>query len=47
VVKLIEYFKKHPSRSAKNQRLHLVPRYYELKNMKAHEAEKESFSAKS
>lgn len=38
ILNLIEYFKKYPSRSAKNNRLHLVPKYYELKNMKAHEA---------
>ena len=43
VLKLIEYFKKHPSRSAKNNRLHLVPKYYELKDMKAHKASPETF----
>lgn len=47
VVNLIEYFKKHPSRSAKNNRLHLVPQYYELKNMKAHKVEAETNLAKS
>nr|ATI20305.1 LAGLIDADG endonuclease [Juglanconis sp.] len=36
VLRLIEYFKKQPSRSAKNKRLHLVPQFYELKDMKAH-----------
>jgi hypothetical protein len=36
ILKLIEYFKKHPSRSAKNNRLHLVPKFYDLKGMKAH-----------
>jgi hypothetical protein len=35
---LIEYFKKHPSRSAKQNRLHLVPKYYDLKDLKAHKA---------
>lgn len=47
VLKLIEYFKQHPSRSAKNNRLHLVPNYYELKDMKAHKALPDTFLAKS
>lgn len=47
ILKLIEYFKKHPSRSAKNNRLHLVPKFYELKGMKAHIALPETFLAKS
>lgn len=47
ILKLIEYFKKHPSRSAKNNRLHLIPKYYELKSMKAHKAESGSLLAKS
>ena len=47
VLKLIEYFKKHPSRSAKNKRLHLVPQLYELKDIKAHKAEPETLLAKS
>lgn len=38
IIKLIEYFKKYPSRSAKKNRLHLIPKYYELKDMKAHKA---------
>ena len=38
VLKLIEYFKSHPCRSAKIQRLHLVPKFYELKDLKAHKA---------
>jgi hypothetical protein len=38
ILKLIEYFKSHPSRSAKKNRLHLIPRYYELKDLKAHKA---------
>jgi len=38
ILKLIEYFKKYPSRSAKKNRLHLIPKYYELKDMKAHKA---------
>jgi hypothetical protein len=36
ILTLIEYFKKHPSRSAKQNRLHLIPRFYELKDLKAH-----------
>ena len=47
VLKLIEYFKQYPSRSAKDKRLHLVPRFYELKSMKAHIAAPESLLAKS
>uniref|UniRef100_UPI002238FECA LAGLIDADG endonuclease n=1 Tax=Ramaria rubella TaxID=113071 RepID=UPI002238FECA len=38
ILKLIEYFKVHPSRSAKKQRLFLIPKYYELKDLKAHKA---------
>ena len=38
ILKLIEYFKKYPSRSLKKNRLHLIPRCYELKDMKAHKA---------
>jgi hypothetical protein len=38
ILNLVEYFKNHPSRSAKNKRLHLIPKYYELKNLKAHKA---------
>jgi Cytochrome C and Quinol oxidase polypeptide I/LAGLIDADG endonuclease len=47
ILKLVEYFKKYPSRSAKNNRLHLIPRFYELKNIKAHKAIFETFLAKS
>ena len=47
VLNLIEYFKKYPSRSAKNNRLHLVPKYYELKDMKAHLAPSGSLLANS
>ena len=47
VLNLIEYFKKYPSRSAKNNRLHLVPKYYELKGMKAHLAPSGSLLANS
>lgn len=47
VLNLIEYFKKYPSRSAKNNRLHLVPKIYELKSKKAHIALSGSLLAKS
>jgi hypothetical protein len=43
----MEYFKEHPSRSAKNNRLHLVFKFYELKDMKAHRAASETLLAKS
>lgn len=46
ILNLIEYFKKYPSRSAKNNRLHLVPKFYELKDMKAHIAPLESLLAR-
>ena len=36
ILNLIEYFKVFPSRSAKNNRQHLIPRLYELKTLKAH-----------
>lgn len=42
IINLVEYFKKHPSRSAKKKRLHLIPKYYELKDLKAHKALPES-----
>ena len=38
ILSVIDYFKTHPSRSAKKNRLHLVPKYYELKDLKAHKA---------
>jgi hypothetical protein len=38
ILNIIEYFKKHPARSAKKQRLHLIPKCYELKDLKAHKA---------
>lgn len=47
ILNLIEYFKKYPSKSSKNRRLHLVPKIYELKVMKAHLAPSGSFLAKS
>ena len=47
ILKLIEYFKKYPSRSAKKNRLHLIPKYYELKDLKAHKALPGTFLEKS
>jgi hypothetical protein len=44
---MVEYFKNYPSRSAKQNRLHLIPKFYELKDMKAHQALPDSFLAKS
>lgn len=39
IIPMIEYFKLCPSRSEKKNRINLLPRYYELKGMKAHKAE--------
>jgi hypothetical protein len=39
---LIEYFKKYPARSLKKNRLHLIPRCYELKEMGAHKVSPET-----
>ena len=46
IINLIEYFKKYPSRSAKNNRLHLLYKFYELKGMKAHIAPLDSLLSK-
>ena len=46
ILKLIEYFKEHPSRSAKVNRLHYIPKFYELKSMKAHLASPGTFLSK-
>lgn len=47
ILNLIEYFKKYPSRSGKKNRLHLIPKYYELKDLKAHKALPGTFLEKS
>ena len=47
ILKIIEYFKTHPSRSAKNNRLHLIPKYSELKDLKAMKAPQDSLLFKS
>ena len=47
ILQIIEYFKFHPPRSAKKNRLHLIPKYYELKDLKAHKALPDTFLYKS
>ena len=47
ILNIIEYFKYYPSRSAKKNRLHLISKYYELKDLKAHKALPETFLYKS
>ena len=38
ILSLVKYFKTYPLRSAKKNRLFLIPKYYELKDLKAHKA---------
>jgi LAGLIDADG endonuclease len=47
ILNLVEYFKNHPSRSAKKNRLHLIPKFYELTDLKAHKAISGTFLYKS
>jgi hypothetical protein len=47
VLKLLEYFKKYPPKSAKINRIFLVNNFYELKDMKAHKITADSLLAKS
>lgn len=47
ILNLVEYFKKHPSRSEKKNRLHLIPKFYELKDLKAHKSLEDTNLAKS
>jgi hypothetical protein len=42
ILNLIEYFKKYPSRSHKKSRLHLIPKFLELIDLKAHKSQKKS-----
>ena len=42
ILELIEYLKKYPSRSLKKNRLHLIPKCYELKEIGAHKASKDN-----
>jgi len=47
IIKLLEYFKINPSRSAKSKRLKLLTNYYELRKLKAHIATSDSLLGKS
>jgi hypothetical protein len=47
IFSLIEYFKKYPSKSAKNKRLHLIPKLIELKSIEAHLAKPNTILYKS
>lgn len=47
ILKMVKYFKVYPSRSSKIKRLHLINKYYELKDIDAHIAPHESLLAKS
>lgn len=47
ILNLIEYLKEYPSKSAKNNRFYLIPKFYELKDMKAHIAPLGSLLSKS
>jgi hypothetical protein len=47
ILNLIEYFKIHPLRSAKKNQLLLIPKFYRLKDLKAHKALPESNLGKS
>lgn len=42
IINLISYFKIYPSKSLKKNRLHLIPRCYELKEMGAHKSLEET-----
>ena len=47
ILKLIDYFKENPPKSAKIKRLLLINNFYELKDMKAHKATSGTLLAKS
>ena len=47
ILKLIDYFKKYTPKSAKKNRLYLIPKFYELKDLNAHKALPGSFLDKS
>jgi len=47
ILNLIEYFKINPSRSGKKNRLHLIPKFYELKYLNADKALENSKLSKS
>ena len=46
IIKLLEYFKLNPCRSAKLNRINAVPKYYELRGLKAHLAEESTILSK-
>lgn len=46
IFKLLAYFEKNPSRSAKHKRLKLLEKYYELRTLKAHIASNDSLLGK-
>jgi len=46
IIKLLEYFKLNPCRSAKLNRINAVPKYYELRGLKAHLAEESTILGK-
>jgi len=47
ILQIIKYFKNNPLRSAKKKRLYLIPKYYELTDLKAHKALPETLLYKS
>jgi hypothetical protein len=46
IINLLDYFKLYPSRSAKHNRFKAIPRYFELRTLKAHLATKTSILGK-
>jgi hypothetical protein len=47
VIKILEYFKLYPLRSAKLARIKLIPKYHELRSLGAHKAKESSVLGKS
>jgi len=47
VIKILEYFKLYPLRSAKLARIKLIPKYYELRSLGAHKAKESTVLGKS
>jgi hypothetical protein len=46
IINILDYFTLYPLRSAKHNRIKLIPKYYELKSLKAHKATKDSILGK-
>jgi hypothetical protein len=46
IIKLLDYFKLNPCRSAKLNRINAIPKYYELRDLKAHLAEESTILGK-